>query len=130
MICTSTEAADFTKGDCAAATNRKLCEVQQQQFMADWKMANKGDYAAQRNVAFCLKNTCDGAIAKDTTAGCSWRMIIQAAKNKKTESDAWSYQADCGALENIDRKSALRKAETTFKRIYKRRLPVEALLRK
>lgn len=115
--------------NCQSAPDAKLCETQKIQFAQDFKQANAGDYAAQRNVAFCLAKGCDGAVAVDKINACTWRMIIQGAPNQKTEADRWSYDADCGSLSNADRKAALSQAEKLFKRIYRKPMPLEALLR-
>lgn len=117
------------KADCKAAKDTNYCEVQQTQFADDWKAANEGSYGAQRNVAFCLKNSCDGAVVTDTVAGCSWRIIIQAAHNDKDDADRWSYEADCRSLTNQDRRSALDLAEKAYKKIYRRQMPLDNLLR-
>ncbi|MDD1499775.1 hypothetical protein PVA19_15235 [Agrobacterium sp. CNPSo 3708] len=117
------------QNSCQSAANTELCETQKTQFAKDFKNANAGDYAAQRNVAFCLAKGCDGAVPVNQINACTWRMIIQGAPNHKTEADRWSYDADCGSLSNTDRKAALSQAEKLYKRVYRKPLPLEALLR-
>lgn len=123
------DALKSMKADCTAAKDTSYCEAQQTQFADDWKAANKGNYGAQRNVAFCLKNSCDGAVVTDKVAGCSWRIIIQAANNEKTDADRWSYESDCRSLTNQGRRSALDLAEKTYKKIYRKQMPLDNLLR-
>lgn len=115
--------------DCATARDQAICKSQAQQVASDWKKANKGDYASQRNIAFCFKNGCDGSTKVDAVAACSWRMVIQAADNDKDVADGWSYDADCKPLANADRRTALNQAEKLFKRIYGKQMPIERLLR-
>ncbi len=119
----------FQKADCGTSSNHAVCVAQAKQMASDWRRANNGDYGSQRNVAFCLKNGCDGSTKIDAVGACSWRMIIQAAENKKDAADRWSYEADCKPLTNSDRRIAIKQAEKVYSRIYGKQMPIERLLR-
>lgn len=100
------------------------CEASQAQLKREWRVALKGDYQAQRNVAFCLRSGCDGAIARNGVFGCAWRMVIVASGSSKVdESDAANAQSDCGALSPIGRVAAEEQAKKLFLTIYRRPLP-------
>ncbi|MCZ7501233.1 hypothetical protein [Agrobacterium sp. ST15.13.015] len=123
------QATRFQKADCSTSLDHTVCMAQTKQMASDWKRANNGDYGSQRNVAFCLKNGCDGSTKIDAVGACSWRMIIQAAENEKDAADRWSYEADCKPLTNSDRRTAINQAEKIYSRIYGKQMPIERLLR-
>ncbi|WP_313515483.1 hypothetical protein [Brevundimonas sp.] len=45
-------------------------------FLREWKAAHEGDYAAQRNVAFCFRGSSTCGVVPDRIQGCAWRVII------------------------------------------------------
>ncbi|MGU3457563.1 hypothetical protein ACLBV5_14740 [Brevundimonas sp. M1A4_2e] len=45
-------------------------------FLREWKAAREGDYAAQRNVAFCFRRSSTCSVVPDRIQGCAWRVII------------------------------------------------------
>jgi hypothetical protein len=106
-------------GDCHDARTLETCEVTRRGFPADWALANKGDYQAQRNVAYCLSNGCDGAIVIDKTAGCAWRMVILASDAVVDQTDVMNYTAEC----RMDGGDAVVMAKLLFRKIYKRSMP-------
>ena len=122
------QADKLQKKNCATATDSAECTAQALKIASEWKKANKGDYASQRNVAFCFKDGCGGAIETSVVSACAWRMIIRAAENNKDVADRWSFDADCKSLANSDRRTALGEAEKLYKRIYGTQMPVERLL--
>jgi hypothetical protein len=105
--------------------DNELCEVHRATFeRRDWPKAWKGDYQGQRNVAFCLANGCDGAVAVNRVAACAWRIvIIGAAHDEAGDTDATSVGIDCGKLDGAGRAAATVKAQALFKRIYRKPLP-------
>ncbi|UXS34015.1 hypothetical protein FY152_17815 [Agrobacterium tumefaciens] len=125
---TFAQADKLPKKNCAPAADPAECATQASKIANDWKKANKGDYASQRNIAFCFKDGCGGAIETNFVSACAGRMIIQAADNNKDVADRWSFDADCKSLTNSDRRTALGEAEKLFKRIYGKQMPIERLL--
>jgi hypothetical protein len=127
---TTALANGFEADNCGKASDPKMCRAQQESLMPDWPKANSGDYQAQRNVAYCLKNTCDGAIKRDLVSGCAWRIIIKAADNAKFDGDIQNFRYDCGALNETDLRKALMLATELYKKIYKQALPIERVITK
>lgn len=115
---------------CIATSHRGLCEVTRDSFKQDFEGAISGDYAAQRNVAFCLTSGCDGAILVDRVEGCAWRMVIQGSEGRKEPTERQSFVGACGSLPNSERRSALSRAEDMFSAIYGKDLPLDRLFTK
>ena len=104
-------------GLCADAT----CERSMAEFEGkDWPRSWAGDYQAQRNVAYCLSNGCDGAVQVNRTAACAWRMVILAAAHDSAgDGDVVNMKADCGKLDEAGIAAARIKAERLAERIAK-----------
>lgn len=102
-----------------------ICEVNRAQMSRrDWPLAWRGDYQAQRNVAFCLTNGCDGAVQINKTAGCAWRVVIlSAAHDTAGDGDVDNLNSSCGSLDLAGRSAADMKARDIFRRIYGRAMP-------
>lgn len=107
---------------CALADDPAWCEVQKVQFLEMWPQAVAGDYQAQRNVAHCLSTGCDGAVAVDVVAGCAWRMVIMASDAPTGASDVAGYRNACARLTERLRKDARAMAETSFFRVFGRKM--------
>ena len=102
----------------------------QESFDIYERNALAGNYAAQRNAAFCLRTAkCGGVIFPRMIDACAWRMVILGSGHRAVNpSDAENYQDECvAALSAEERAAALSRADQWFRRIYKRELPVEAL---
>lgn len=80
---------------------------------------DRGDYGAQRNVAFCMKTSCDGAVQIDVVAACAWRTVIVASDAAWNSLDMTSYRQDCQGV----RADGEAMAKVLFKKIYKKRMP-------
>lgn len=113
---------------CVITSDAALCEATVESFRADYEKARRGDYPAQRNVAYCLETGCDGAVAVWPVLACAWRMVIQASDAKQEPTEGRSYKAACGTLPNGKRREALVEAEAMFDAIYGREMPIERLL--
>ena len=84
----------------------------------DWPGAWMGDYQAQRNVAFCLRDGCGGAVMPDLTTACAWRsVILEMHPDKITDSDGESLQNVCGMLSEGQALAAVQKAKSIYSRI-------------
>lgn len=104
---------------CDMASNKDYCLVQQQQFREEWPKANKGDYASQRNVAFCMMHSCDGAVKVDGVGACAWRTVIIASDGPWDSGDVTNYRSDCAGV----KRDGAEMAKILFRKIYKRRMP-------
>lgn len=83
-----------------------LCRYEQLKAVRGWRAAYQGDYAAQRNVAFCLSTGCDG-LQSDRVQGCAWRMvIIEAADPKVGGTDVSNMEVECRQLSEAGRSAA------------------------
>jgi hypothetical protein len=107
---------------CTTAKDIPYCKVQRGQFRHDWNKANRGDYASQRNVAFCLRFGCDGAVKVNMVAACAWRIVIIGSDAPWARGDLMNYKADCAGIGQ--RGDAM--AHILFERIYKRPLVIDA----
>ncbi len=102
----------------------------QESFYIYERTAMAGNYAAQRNAAFCLRTAkCDGVILPRIIDACAWRMVILASGHPAVNpSDFENYQDDCIAtLSTEERMTALYRADQWFKRIYKQDFPPDSL---
>jgi hypothetical protein len=107
---------------CSAARDIPYCKVQRGQFSHDWTRANRGDYTSQRNVAFCLRFGCDGAVKVNKVAACAWRIVILGSDAPWARGDLMNYKADCAGIGG--RGDAM--AHMLFEKIYKRPLEIDA----
>jgi hypothetical protein len=107
---------------CAAAKDVAYCRVQRGQFVYDWTRAHRGEYAAQRDVAFCLRFGCDGAVKVNKVAACAWRIVILGSDAPWARGDLMNYKADCAGIGG--RGDAM--AHMLFEKIYKRPLEIDA----
>lgn len=102
----------------------------QESFDIYERNAMAGNYAAQRNAAFCLRTAkCGGVILPRPIDACAWRMVILGSGNRAVNpSDVENYQDECIVnLSSVERETALYRADQWFRRIYKRDLPLETL---
>jgi len=107
---------------CSSARDIPYCKAQRGQFRHDWAKATRGDYTSQRNVAFCLRLGCDGAVKVDRVAACAWRIVIIGSDAPWERGDLMNYRADCAGIGL--RADAL--AHRLFEKIYRRPLLVDA----
>ena len=132
-VALSAEAAELPTADlyvqpaaCPGAANPERCKWQVTTFTEDHASALVGDYQAQRNVAYCLKSGCDGAIRQEPVTACAWRIVILASGSFSVDaSDEGNFNVDCGALSSSQQRRALTQAGTLYKAIYKKSLPRE-----
>ncbi|MCW2362430.1 MULTISPECIES: hypothetical protein [Sphingobium] len=105
-------------GACLVA-DTALCETNRAMFdRTDWPKAWRGDYQAQRNVAFCLSTGCDGATEVNKMAACAWRMtILASAHSEAGDTDNDNLVNDCRDLSPVARAAAEIRADEIMKRI-------------
>lgn len=117
---------------CPSGPNPNWCEISQKDFKEWYPKAYARDYQGQRNAAFCLSTGCDGSVERNDLEGCAWRMVILGSGSPRIDStDRMAYATYCGAnrLSNAQRADALRIAESLFKRLYRKDLPLERVIR-
>ena len=104
---------------------KDVCEVNKAEFeRRDWPKAWQGDYSAQRNVAYCRANGCDGAVETNRAEACAWRSIIIVAHVGTThDGDTANLKMDCGELDDAGIAVAISTAENIYGRIYKKPMP-------
>lgn len=107
---------------CIATSDEAMCKANVAEFRSDWKKAHRGDYQAQRNVAFCLSRGCDGAVGIDPVQACAWRILIMASNGPVDGGDAANLRNECGSLPAAWKIDATNLAKNLFKKIYKRGL--------
>ena len=109
-------------GECEAGND--WCVRNRAKFIEEYPLALKGDYGAQRNVAYFLRHGGDGAVWPRPVLGCAWRIVIVAAGDADADaSDTGNLESDCGALVPGSERIALNQARRLFESIYKRPLP-------
>lgn len=102
------------------------CMVDYASMLRDLPKAYKKDYQAQRNVAFCLWDGCQGSVQKNVNLGCAWTIVLLASGSPKvTDLDfknlkhCLSY-AEPGAVGIIKAQAA-----ELYRVIYKREIPAD-----
>lgn len=113
----------FASGNCVGADT--FCKSSAKQFREEFPRALRGNYDAQRNVAFCFLTGCDGAIVQDRPRGCAWRAIIIASGSPKIDtSDRANFDGSCrGKLTGSEATAFGSQYELLFRRIYRRAAP-------
>lgn len=106
----------------------EFCEVDKASFSRrDWPKAWQGDYAAQRNVAYCRATGCNGAVETNGAEACAWRSIIIVAHVGSTiDSDTANLKSDCDQLDDAGMAVAITTAENIYSRIYDKPMPKAA----
>lgn len=126
-VTTITQASDFEFTDrfLTCASDDISCRSTQKQLKAEFPRAMKGDYAAQRNISYCLTSGCSGAVDIDKTLGCAWRIVILAGGSTKiTSADQSNFHHFCSAdLTDDDRSLSTAQARRLFSTIYRRDMP-------
>lgn len=120
-------------GECAGLSEKLnmgvsekiLCEQGIKTFKAAFPRALKGDYQAQRNVAFCLMSGCDGAVTINKPLGCAWRAVILGSGSSKVDrSDTSSFDSGCrGKLTKSEAVVSASQYTELYRRIYRRVAP-------
>lgn len=95
------------------------CISNQAEIIASAKFAYKGDYQAQRNIAFCLFTGCQGAVTVDKSLACAWRTVILAAATSEVDAtDTSNLQACRNDLTSTENAAAISRAGKLFKSVY------------
>lgn len=80
--------------------------------------AMKGDYQAQRNLAFgYASSSCPGQ-DKNPMLACAWRyVIIKSGSERVDQTDINNFKLDCGKLEPVELQAAEAQAANLLKKI-------------
>lgn len=82
--------------------------------------AMKGDYQAQRNVAFGYSSTPYKGQDKNPILGCAWyRLIILSGSDKVNNTDVNNVAVYCDKLKPVEREAAEAQAKELHKKIYR-----------
>jgi hypothetical protein len=120
----SGQTADQHLSSCIGAGDPAWCEGNRESFEREFPLAMKGDYGSQRNIAFCLREGCDGAVQKNPTLSCAWRIVIVASGDPEVSGgDTDNFSLACGGLDRLQLATSLEQAKSLFRKIYKRDLP-------
>ncbi|UYO38577.1 hypothetical protein KQX62_17915 [Rhodopseudomonas palustris] len=112
------KAADY---ELSCEESDTWCNISLKQFRKWYPLAWRGDYQGQRNIAFCLRDGCDGAIRTNPITGCAWRMVIVASGSPKVDSsDTLNLKTDCGKLDAVEREAASAQAARMLAKIQRR----------
>ncbi len=87
---------------CAHPPEAAQCEADRAEFRQAFAAAHRGDYQAQRNVAFCLETGCHGAVRPNPTLACAWRTVILLSGSPRVDvTDRSNHRLACGRLDRI-----------------------------
>lgn len=108
-------------GTCAGET---FCIASAAQFRREYPQAWRGNYQAQRNVAYCLITGCDGAVRQNELMGCAWRLVILASGAPQTDRSDGVHMRICrDRLSPEEAVAVLARANAIFRRVYGRPMP-------
>lgn len=97
------------------------CERDQAEILVNAKFSYRGDYQAQRNLAYCLNTGCSNAIIMNKPLSCAWRIIILAAASHEVDdSDTSNLEFCLEKLSPIERATATSRSAAIFKTVYGR----------
>lgn len=110
--------------NCEIANDPADCRQMQDIVKADYPKARRGDYQAQRNVAYCYVYGCGEAVRPDRVLGCAWRTVIVAAADRLMDaSDILNRRIACSKLSSDELTVAAIRIKHLFNAIYRRPLP-------
>lgn len=96
--------------------------VQADDFKDVTGLAMKGDYQAQRNLAFSYVSRPYAGQKKDVNQACAWYLLILRSDSAKLNTgDVGNVKAYCDSLDFDVRLAAERKANALYQTIYSRR---------
>lgn len=119
---TSWTAKDGYKPSLTFCTvSSQACETTQAETIVSAKFAYRGDYQAQRNLAYCLNYGCNGAIVVDKTLSCAWRIVIVASATAEVDAtDTGNLQNCMKDLTPLEHAASVSRAAKLYKSVYGR----------
>jgi hypothetical protein len=98
-----------------------LSQVQPSTFEGVESLAKRGDYQAQRNLAFGYASLPYKGQEKNPLLACAWYLVVlHSGSPKLDEGDAGNVQVYCGRLTDTSRAASTGQARVLFSQIYKR----------
>ncbi len=102
----------LTSCDALTGDDAQWCAVNRRAYLSAVPLAYRGDYEAQRNVAYMLRGSTAGVAANHVEA-CAWRLLIMAQRHPQIGSgDESNVRFDCGRLNPQQRAAAEARART------------------
>lgn len=96
---------------CSSSPDEKTCKASQVDFTKWHRLAWRGDYQGQRNVAFYFGRDTDGAVRRNPLLACAWRLVILTSGSLQlVDGDTSNVRIDCGKLDDIQRHAAAAQA--------------------
>ncbi|SER57543.1 hypothetical protein SAMN05216548_12632 [Faunimonas pinastri] len=97
---------------CPYVGDQRVCEQERQSFADDLRRAFQGEYTPQRNVAYCLQTSCDGAVRPNRIQACAWRIVVMSSGSSEVDdSDEANLQRACGELSPAGLEAAKTRAQ-------------------
>lgn len=92
--------------DCAVAKD-PACAGEQAVLAEQWPKALSGDLLSLRNFAFCLADSCYGALKVDPVKACALRIVVAAIGDGPVQqADRNNFDQACGPLGADDQQTA------------------------
>lgn len=85
---------------CPGGPQAAACTGNRAEFRTEFSKAYRGDYQAQRNIAYCLQDGCGGGIRRNPILACAWRQVIlDSGSNRVDGTDQSNARLACGGLD-------------------------------
>lgn len=111
--------------DNVRSTQKQTCDDVQKEFKKWFQKAMRGDYQAQRNVAFAIGGRefdNKTAFRPNKITACAWRLVIIASGSPEVWSgDTDNVKIDCGKLDDVERAASQGQSAALITKIYGRR---------
>lgn len=86
--------------------------------------ALRGDYQAQRNIAFGYGSQPYAGQPKNPLLACAWRhVILHSGSQRVDQTDVNNFEVTCGSLDVNQRAAAVAQGRALFDRVYRRKAP-------
>lgn len=96
---------------CSNHPQPRSCEFGMASFPDDYSKATKGDYQAQKNVAYCFETGCDWAVNENKMMACAWHIVVMGSGHQQTDDlDRRYAETACKKLDHTGRITAERQA--------------------
>lgn len=105
----------------ACANVQALNQGDSNNFKPVLALAMKGDYQAQRNVAYGYVDWPYKGQDKNPMLGCAWYLVVlNSGSTKLHAGDTGNVQVHCGKLDALSQQASLGQARKLFSQIYKK----------
>lgn len=98
-----------------------LNQADSNNFKTVLDLAMKGDYQAQRNIAYGYADYPYKGQNKNAILGCAWYLVVlNSGSSKLHAGDTGNVRVYCGQLNETSQQAALVQAKKLYKKIYKK----------